>query len=139
MAFSTVTSIDFVTASRYFASLNRNNIEIEDEYGKLKDYLDELNPLNPAHSTLSEYRKGVIKKTIFQLFNEIEKKQHPIHSSPSEIIEKQIEAIDALIRKLPTLSSRELHKTIKALHSDLKAKIYYAVWVAEGAPKEYGV
>lgn len=139
MTCSNVTSINFETAGRYLASLP-NRTGIEDECAQLEDDINELNPLNPNYSTLSERRKRVLEESISQLFNDIEKKQHPIHLSPSEIIKKQIEALGNLARKLPTLSSRELHKTIKkALHPDLKEKIYYAVWVADGAPKEYGV
>ncbi len=137
MAISTVNSgrVNFEMANQLFHSVALPNQQtIPDEYDALQSYLDELNPGSRNYGTLPEHRKITLEKKISQLFKEIELKLHPIHLSTSEILKNQYDAVQALMRGLPSLSSpKQFHLAIKELHPELQQKIYYAAWLASGA------
>lgn len=134
-----MTGINFTVARQLLDSIplsDRNRIS--DECAKLKDLIDELDPSNPNYLTLSEHRTAVLEERVGTIFKDIELKLHPDCLRPSEMIKKQLEALDHLVDKLSILSAVELQKTVKNLHPDLKQKIYYAAWLASGAFKESG-
>lgn len=129
-------TINFDSAFQFLNTLNSlpNQQMIADEVENLKEYVNELNPANTNVSTLSQHRKAELERRIATLADAIEKKLHPIHLRPSEILQNQWQAIKALSEKLP-LSPKELRSTIKNLHPDLKQKIEHAVWMVNGCPK----
>ncbi len=126
---------NFESARRYYNDVavpNRN--QIPGEIKQLEEYTSdgaELDPANRTYRFLSQHRKNELERRIGELVQKIEVKLHPVQEKQSERIQKQIDAVRALMT-----SSNDLNKTIKQLHPDLKQKIYYAAWLGSGAPQD---
>jgi 1,4-alpha-glucan branching enzyme len=132
----TTSTLNFETATQYLRAVAQPNRMLAlDECKELEAYVEELNPSNVHRSSLSEHRKSILERKITELFEAIEQKLHPVHVSPSEIIQKQFIALQAFAKQLP-LPPKELQKAIKKLHPDLREKIDHAVWLASGSPQQ---
>lgn len=130
-------SITFESANRYLTNVALPNQRlIPDELEKLRARVAELDPHHRNASTLSEHRKSVLQREIAKLFEAIEKKLHPVHVSDSQVLLKKYEALRNFASKLP-LTGEELRKELKKLHPDLRDKIYYAIWLVHGAPRQH--
>ena len=129
-------AINFENANQFLNTIaSPNRRLIPEEYSTLVEYVAELDPTHPSYSTLSSHRKSELEKRINKLADAIEKKLHPIHLRLSEIIQKQSQAIQEFSKRLP-LPYNELRNVIKNMHPDLAKKIYYAIWLASGCPKQ---
>jgi 1,4-alpha-glucan branching enzyme len=135
MSFS---SISFESANRYLNDVALpNQRHIPDEVEKLKARVAELNPADRNAATLSSHRRSVLQREIAKLFAAIDKKLQPVVVVPkSQTILKQCEALRDFAAKLPLSNYEELRKELKKLHPDLREKIYFAIWLVHGAPRE---
>src|SRR5579871_6072035 len=126
----------YESARNYYDNVALRNNQLSGEAKQLEPWINELNPANQNYRYLSKHRKTELESRVNELIKKMEVKLHPpVPESPSEIIQKQINAVRTLIGQLPADGKAQI-RAIKQMHPDLRDKIYKAAWLAAGVPQE---